>query len=204
MKPYYDLFQFNRNQFQKMAMTLVLCLAIQVVHAGSYTWNGSQSTAWNVSANWTPNGVPSTNDTVTISNGNVSSILLDGNRTITRLVISANTLDLNTYELHVSGRSSLNGGSVTNGNLKLRGTSAFFQGTNFYCVMDVIAGQLKFSGGIFDQGGSFEQTGSSSGWGDGGCTFNGNVTIKNSGATVLRMGQINDDIFNGDVTYSCT
>ncbi|MBK7967410.1 MAG: hypothetical protein IPK10_20505 [Bacteroidetes bacterium] len=39
-------------------------------------------------------------------------------------------------------------------------------------------GQIKFSGGTFDQTGSFEQNGSASGYGLGGCTFNADVTIK--------------------------
>jgi hypothetical protein len=157
---------------------IVFLLITTTANAGNYTWNGATSTNWSTTSNWSPVGVPSTNDTVTLSNGGVNSILLDGNRTITRLIISANTINLNTYELHVSGRSSLNGGAINNGNLKIRGTYAYFQGTNFNCTLDVIAGQIKFSGGTFDKTGSFEQNGSASGWGEGGCTFNDDVIIK--------------------------
>ncbi|MBP6511584.1 MAG: hypothetical protein KA347_02815 [Bacteroidia bacterium] len=178
---------------------IVFSLLTATANAGNYTWNGATSTNWSTSSNWSPSGVPSTNDTVTLSNGGVNSILLDGNRTITRLVISANTIDLNTYELHVSGRSSLNGGAINNGNLKIRGTYAYFQGTNFNCTLDVIAGQIKFSGGTFDKTGSFEQNGSASGWGEGGCTFNDDVIIKNTGTVYLRMGQDIGDTFNGKV-----
>ncbi|MBP6511983.1 MAG: hypothetical protein KA347_04885 [Bacteroidia bacterium] len=178
---------------------LLLFLINANAYAGNYTWNGATSTNWSTSSNWSPAGVPSTNDTVTLSNGGVNSILLDGNRTITRLVISANTINLNTYELHVSGRSSLNGGAINNGNLKIRGTYAYFQGTNFSCTLDVIAGQIKFSGGTFDKTGSFEQNGSASGYGEGGCTFNDDVTIKNTGTVYLRMGQDAGDTFNGKV-----
>jgi hypothetical protein len=88
---------------------IVFLLITTTANAGNYTWNGATSTNWSTTSNWSPAGVPSTNDTVTLSNGGVNSILLDGNRTITRLIISANTINLNTYELHVSGRSSLNG-----------------------------------------------------------------------------------------------
>ncbi|MBK7965944.1 MAG: hypothetical protein IPK10_12110 [Bacteroidetes bacterium] len=168
-----------------------------IANAGNYTWNGATNTDWSNSSNWSPAGVPSTNDTVTLSNGGVNSILLDGNRIITRLVISANIIDLNTYELHVSGRSSLNGGAINNGILKIRGTYAYFQGTNFNCTLDVIAGQIKFSGGTFDQTGSFEQNGSASGYGLGGCVFNKDITIKNTGTVYLRMGQDDGDTFNG-------
>ena len=179
--------------------SLLLFLISTTAYAGSYTWNGATSTNWATSSNWSPAGVPSTNDTVTLSNGGVNSILLDGNRTITRLVISANTINLNTYELHISGRSSLNGGAINNGNLKIRGTYVYFQGTNFNCILDVIAGQIKFSGGTFDKTGSFEQNGSASGWGLGGCIFNDDVTIKNTGTVYLRMGQDAGDTFNGKV-----
>ncbi|MBP6511309.1 MAG: T9SS type A sorting domain-containing protein [Bacteroidia bacterium] len=178
---------------------IVFLLITTTANAGNYTWNGATSTNWSTTSNWSPVGVPSTNDTVTLSNGGVNSILLDGNRTITRLIISANTINLNTYELHVSGRSSLNGGAINNGNLKIRGTYAYFQGTNFNCTLDVIAGQIKFSGGTFDKTGSFEQNGSASGWGEGGCTFNDDVIIKNTGTVYLRMGQDVGDTFNGKV-----
>jgi len=39
----------------------------------SYTWNGGTSGSWTTSANWTPNGVPTTGDNVTFAtSGNVS------------------------------------------------------------------------------------------------------------------------------------
>lgn len=192
-------FANSDSPFLIKLLGIVFLLITTTANAGNYTWNGATSTNWATSSNWSPAGVPSTNDTVTVSNGNVNSILLDGNRSITRLVISANTLNLNTYELHVTGRSSLNGGAINNGNLKIRGTYAYFQGTNFNCTLDVIAGQLKFSGGTFDKTGSFEQNGSASGYGLGGCTFNKDVTIKNTGTVYLRMGQDNGDTFNGKV-----
>jgi hypothetical protein len=107
---------------------LLLFLINANAYAGNYTWNGATSTNWSTSSNWSPAGVPSTNDTVTLSNGGVNSILLDGNRTITRLIISANTINLNTYELHVSGRSSLNGGAINNGNLKIERDLCLFPG----------------------------------------------------------------------------
>ena len=200
MKPFY---LFIRNTTQKIGITLFLCFTIHVVHAGNYTWNGSQSNAWSESTNWTPNGIPSTNDTINV-NASTPTLHLEQNRTISRIIISGGTIDLDTLELYITQRASLNGGSISNGNFKIRGTYAFFQGTNFNCTLDVVSGQIKFSGGTFDQAGSFEQTGAASGWGDGGCTFNSNVIIKNSGATYLRMGQVNTDIFNGDVTYTCT
>ncbi len=106
--------------------------------------------------------------------------------------------------MHVTQRASFNGGDVIGESLKLRGTYAFFQGTDFNCTLDVVVGQIKFSGGTFDQTGSFEQNGGASGWGEGGCVFNAEVTIKNTGATYLRMGESEGDVFNDVVHFYST
>ncbi|MBK9318160.1 MAG: hypothetical protein IPM91_04540 [Bacteroidetes bacterium] len=143
-------------------------------------------------------GIPNSNDTITINSGK-PNLELDQDRTVNRLIQYGSTIDLDTNELHVTQRASFNGGDVIGASLKLRGTYAYFQGTDFNCTLDVIVGQIKFSGGTFDQNGSFEQNGSASGWGDGGCVFNADVTIKNSGTAYLRMGEDFGDTFNGKV-----
>ena len=193
----------NSTLYLRYAITVIFLLSITFVYAGNYTWNGSQSGSWATAANWTPNGVPSTSDTINVNSGH-PTLLAGQNRTIARIVISGGTIDVGSYELYVTERASLNGGDINNGNLKIRGTYAFFQGTNFDCTLDVISAQIKLSGGTFQQATSFEHTGSASGWGEGGCVFNAAVTVKNSGASYLRMGQTNGDVFNGDVTFSCT
>ena len=60
----------------KFILTILTSFLISTsLLAGNYTWNGGTSTAWGTSTNWTPNGTPSTNDTVTIVTGsnNVSA-----------------------------------------------------------------------------------------------------------------------------------
>ena len=50
----------------KFILTILTSFLISTsLLAGNYTWNGGTSTAWGTSTNWTPNGTPSTNDTVT-------------------------------------------------------------------------------------------------------------------------------------------
>jgi hypothetical protein len=60
------------------------------------------------------------------------------------------------------------------------------------------------SGGTFDGTGTFEQNGTVNGWGDGGCVFNGAVTMKKSGTASFRLGGVNPDTFNAKATFICT
>ncbi|HOK76895.1 MAG TPA: CARDB domain-containing protein, partial [Verrucomicrobiota bacterium] len=52
------------------AKTLIACcLTFSTLAAADFTWNGSVSSSWEEPANWTPAGVPSTADTVTVPAG---------------------------------------------------------------------------------------------------------------------------------------
>ena len=142
-------------------LVAAICIAMIFVlnntssFAGNYTWTGNTSSAWSVSSNWSPSGVPGTNDTVTIGSGS-DTIVLASNRTISRLVINGRTLNLGDYELEVSQKATLSGGIIYNGTLKLRGALVTFSGTHTDCLIDCITGQLEFNGGVFDGEGSFE------------------------------------------------
>ena len=154
---------FNRL-VAAICIAMIFVLNSTTSFAGNYTWTGNSSKNWDNASNWSPSGVPTTNDTVTIGTGN-DTLQINANTTINRLVISGRTLNLNGYELQVSQRASLNGGKIYNDTLKLRGVYAFFQGTNTNCTIDCIVNQIKFSGGTFDGKGSFEHNGSANGWG---------------------------------------
>ena len=196
----------NTSFIRIVAVICVAMLSILNVNnalAGNYTWTGSANKDWNNSANWSPSGTPSTNDTVTIGTGS-DTLLIAANTTINRLVISGRVVNLGGYQLEISQRASLNGGKIYNGTLKMRGTYAFFQGTNTNCIIDCIVNQIKLSGGTFDGTGTFEQNGTANGWGDGGCVFNGAVTMKKSGTASFRLGGVNPDTFNAKATFICT
>jgi|JI10StandDraft_1071094.scaffolds.fasta_scaffold19357_2 hypothetical protein len=196
----------NTSFIRIVAVVCVAMLSILNVNnalAGNYTWTGSANKDWNNSANWSPSGTPSTSDTVTIGTGS-DTIQIGANTTINRLVMSGRTLHLNGNELQISQRASLNGGKIYNGTLKMRGTYAFFQGTNTNCTIDCIVNQIKLSGGTFDGKGSFEHNGSANGWGEGGCVFNDSIKIKSSGTSYLRLGQETGDTFNGVVEFIST
>ncbi|NLH73122.1 MAG: hypothetical protein GX456_08730, partial [Verrucomicrobia bacterium] len=52
------------------AKTLIACcLTFSTLTAADFTWNGSVSSSWQEPANWTPAGVPSAADTVTVPAG---------------------------------------------------------------------------------------------------------------------------------------
>ncbi|MBK9321090.1 MAG: hypothetical protein IPM91_21330 [Bacteroidetes bacterium] len=172
-----------QGAFKFLACVILLLFFSASLFAGNYTWNGTINSDYSNSGNWSPSGIPNSNDTITINSGK-PNLELDQDRTVNRLIQYGSTIDLDTNELQVTQRASFNGGDVIGESLKLRGTYAYFQGTDFNCTLDVIVGQIKFSGGTFDQNGSFEQNGSASGWGDGGCVFNADVTIKIPGQPI--------------------
>ncbi|MGC8991224.1 MAG: hypothetical protein ACP5MD_14005, partial [Verrucomicrobiia bacterium] len=48
---------------------IACCLTLSTLAAADFTWNGSVSSSWQESANWSPAGVPSAADTVTVPGG---------------------------------------------------------------------------------------------------------------------------------------
>ncbi len=183
-------------------MLVFLATTSETTLAGNFTWTGTTNKNWNTAANWSPSGIPSTNDTVNIAVGN-DTLLLAANTTIGRLLMSGRNLNLSGYELEVTAHAALSGGKIYDGILKLRGSSVTFAGTHTACQIDCIASQLLFNGGVFDGEGSFEQNGTTAGYGNGGCVFNAPVIIKKSTNAILRMGAALPDTFNSLVEFIC-
>src|ERR1051325_4159562 len=96
-----------------------LWITTQTSLAGNYSWKTSGTdTSWATSSNWTPTGVPSTNDTVTIAAGSAShQPYLDQNRTVKKFTMTSGTLDLNTFNLTISNTSTFTSGTITNGKI---------------------------------------------------------------------------------------
>ena len=66
---------------------MIMCMSAQAV---DYTWNGSAGDGlWDTAANWTPTGIPGTNDQVTL-NG-TENITLSGTVTVKFLYIFTGT-----------------------------------------------------------------------------------------------------------------
>lgn len=54
---------------------VLTCIVSQPLFAAKYTWTGATSTNWTVNTNWSPNGIPSTTDTVKIVSTTNSPVL---------------------------------------------------------------------------------------------------------------------------------
>ncbi len=173
---------------------------LQNINAANYTWTGTTSTAWNNTGNWNPSGIPDSTDNVTIVS-TTNQPILDQNRKVNNLTMTSGTVDLNGYELLIKGTGTFTSGTITNGNLKARGTLADFKGTLIDCTVDAVCGYIKLSGSQFEEDAYFEDTGYATGTGDGGNVFNGNVTIKHTGSgTYFHLATTNGDVFNGNLT----
>jgi autotransporter-associated beta strand protein len=131
--------------------------------SATYTWNGSVSSAWNVNANWTPaTGFPIAGDIVNISNAAAPNMcVLDINRTVATLNVSAGALDLNGLTLTLSTGISGTGGVIQNGSISTVNISALSSTT--------------FNGTV-----AITKTGGGDNTLAGGNTFNGPFTISNS------------------------
>ncbi len=69
-----------------------------------YTWNGSVSSSWTVSNNWTPNGTPSSTDNVTIDNS-TNAPILNSTVSINNLIINGTGI----LTLNLSANLTING-----------------------------------------------------------------------------------------------
>lgn len=190
----------------RLTLLFILLSATVSMAQTTYTWDGSSSSDWNDSDNWTPLGVPSLGDGVVV-NSTSNDPLYDGTDDLGSLIINSGTFDLNGLTLVVTGNVSLNGGTLTNGTLSVSAPSGatYTQGsitTASTCNLVVNSGSILINGGTINGTASITQNGSSTTTGSGGATFNNTTEIGVSGTGVLRIN--GNNTFNGTVTYSTT
>jgi len=176
----------------------------------SYVWNGTTDNNWGTITNWTPNGIPDVGDDVTINDGGaLNQPLLDGARTISNLSVSAGSLDLNTYTLTVSSITTITGGTLSNGgitspdfntvqNASFTGTITLikspggdadvWQGNNAFVNL-VLTNQDNDNINI---GNAFANT------------ISGTSQFNVTGAGQIRIAEIGNNIFTGNVTLTCS
>lgn len=182
-----------------IGLTLMCLLVHAISFAGNYTWTGTINSSWDSTGNWNSSVVPTSSDTITI-NSTSNSLVLDGNRTVRRIVINSDTLDLGGDTLTITVSAGMNGGTINNGVFNAQSSELLnFSGTTFNAVV-IAKGRIKLNGCVFNTTASFEHNNSTDGTGSGGNTFNGVTTLKNSGTTAFRLAGANPDIFNNDVT----
>ncbi|MFZ7115816.1 MAG: T9SS type A sorting domain-containing protein [Bacteroidota bacterium] len=197
----------------------------------SYTWNGSVSYSWDEPLNWTPNGIPDTTDLISVSGG-VRSLILESDRKITNLTCNnSSNIDLNGFELDLSGNFISNPGSsieLNGGTLSISGNATFNGGTisdsdstglvmttGSSCVFGNSSGGATLNSNInvrtsnvtlrsttFNRGLVIEKRGSGSDNSYGGNTFNGITEIINNGTGNLLFSNNAGDVFNNIVTFT--
>ncbi len=63
------IFQVMTAKVCSLVLVAGMSLVTGVAHAANYAWTGAKSTEFYEAANWTPNGIPSEADTITIGAG---------------------------------------------------------------------------------------------------------------------------------------
>ncbi|HEY1046760.1 MAG TPA: hypothetical protein VGF79_09995, partial [Bacteroidia bacterium] len=160
-----------------------ITFSIVTTHAATRTWTGNTSTDWATSTNWSGNSVPTSSDDVVISNGSASNQPeLDQDRSIASLSVSAGTLDLNDFELTVTGNASFTGGTVQYG---------WINATNFTSMQNTTFTGLLV---LYKTGGSNNDV-------SGGNTFNGPIAIINDDDSRFRLANLNGDDYNGIIHF---
>jgi hypothetical protein len=129
-----------RALYRSGAVIFTILLVAIVAISGQKTWNGSMSSDWGTAGNWSPSGVPSASDTVTILQYALSNPNVNIDASCAALVVEySRTLNFNTdgKTLTVLGVFGINGGAtvsfgaaatltiggtLNNGNLFMAGT----------------------------------------------------------------------------------
>jgi len=164
-------------------LALLFFLSWFPTQAQLYEWNGSVSDDWATDENWTPNGVPGIGDSVWINSDAVpNTCLLDDDKTVAVLLVSAGTLDLGDYQITAATSASISDGVVQNGSLSSPSLGTMNNAT--------------FNGAI-----NLIKTGATNNDWYGGNTFHGPTTITNNGTARLRLANTDGDVFNDEVQF---
>lgn len=187
-----------------IAIFIIFLCNSTIILAGNYIWNGGTSTAWSTNTNWTPNGVPSTNDTVTIVTGS-NNVYLTTTTTVKVMTMTSGTLDLQSYTLTVTSTCNFNSGAINNGRLTAYGTAILtFKGTQFGAKVTATGNSILLNGSVFSDSLFVIKKGSSNDNGKGGNTFNGVVQLVDSGTGSIVLADSFPDTFNSTLSIRNT
>jgi hypothetical protein len=78
-----------------------------------YTWNGNTDNSWNTSTNWTPNGVPSAIDPVTIVSGTPNNLSIASSVSCRNLTVNGDFAITSAGTLTVTGTMTYTSGTAT-------------------------------------------------------------------------------------------
>ena len=104
----------------KRITKLLVFLFCAQVYGTTYTWIGTTSSNWATASNWSPAVVPTSTDDIIVnsSSSSTNNLMLDQNRTIKSLNISAGkTVNLGTFTLTLTSALTCSSGNVNNGKI---------------------------------------------------------------------------------------
>ncbi|WP_166668246.1 T9SS type A sorting domain-containing protein [Epilithonimonas xixisoli] len=81
--------------------------------SNNYTWNGNVNSNWQIASNWSPNGIPTTFDNITIVSG-ANNLNITDNRTINNFALNGNLNMAANSNLIIRGNVSYNGSAAAN------------------------------------------------------------------------------------------
>ena len=176
---------------------------INISHAQTnYTWTGIHSSNWNDSLNWTPKGIPSANDNITIDAQN-NSLVLDQNRTINNAILQNIYLNLKGYSFSINGTANFSAIQITPGSLNFTSSVLTLDQVTTKASIHAVATSITLQNSQFDSTVYLERTGNNTNDFFGPNIFNKTATlIQNNSGSTWNIGQGNlPEVFNGDVDF---
>ncbi|MEZ5195534.1 MAG: hypothetical protein R2764_03820 [Bacteroidales bacterium] len=180
---------------KKSALSImIMVIMISMNSFAQKTWTGTTSTAWNVSSNWSPSGIPAASDNVTIPSSPANQPLISG---ITSAVCKNLTVDSGAT-LSIKGTSSnsalltVTGTATFNGELSIGG----------YGISPSITGKLAALNVVWNSTSSIEPFYGAR------CEVSGNWTFASGSAINLGLcsltftGSSSSNIYNYSNTSS--
>ncbi|MGP1604414.1 MAG: FlgD immunoglobulin-like domain containing protein [Treponema sp.] len=199
----FSSFKLKSYKLPHIILTAFLFFNAAHSYAAPYTWTGASSNDWHTAANWSPTGIPTINDNVTVS-GVVSISAGDAEAkmlTIQNGLVELENVNLKLEKLICQGIGSFKGAGVSGngtGTLKFTGSASFSTGSNncTFANIEVDTGTALMLNSDITVKRNFVNNGAVT-------TATGNLTINGnySGAGSLSASSITIN-FKGDVDFS--
>lgn len=179
--------------------------------AQTITWNGSQSTDWNTSTNWTPQTIPGSGNAVVIGNTGNKPILSSSTSIGSLTLNSGAELTLNAT-LTVSGNVSLTSSTLSGNNLlsaatigndSLTSRVITINNSTVNTPLNIAGTSIGLTNSVFNEKVNFRRYNSTSSFAgtstNGGNTFAQKFSWLDKAATQTRFGAASGDVFDDTV-----
>ncbi len=181
---------------KKLFFTFFIALLNTVVFAATKTYNGPASGDWNIAANWSPSGIPTSIDDVIIPLGKSVTITVDAEAksiSVSGILTINNSKILTVYgNVDVANGAKFNAGTGNSDSatIKVYGNFTNLGNADFWKSDVIIAGDLSTSNTILQNNGNIIVGGNVSGVIGGGGS--GTVYPVNPNATVTVTGSADE------------